>query len=392
MRSEVASLRNLGLLVCFLPLATCLGVSNGANLTANECAYGSGSTDPVAVPQCVRLRGRITVSDAERAKDLLIGAQRLADSLDGSQSTYDSNQAAEIARALSQIIVFYSRGLFDDSARFHRMLDHVAVTEHYVRGDSILWLNGLEYPASTPHLAWQYYPDAGVYFQPVATVNPQFLVSLLPRPDIELDSLLQLTDQLYNYAIWRERAGRAFPVWEYEFRFSSGGIPNDPPWISSLSQGLAMMVFLERFRRTGDPLWKRRALEVFGSYYVTWNDGGILLPDTTHGYWWEEFSPTVRIWNGSAWSVLAIGYLWQLTGDPEVARMFGRGIDAIKYYTPEYDTGSWTLYSKVQGYNTVLYHRICITIMDQLFAQSGDSWFKTVADKWRSYVPPAGVH
>jgi hypothetical protein len=122
-----------------------------------------------------------------------------------------------------------------------------------------------------------------------------------------------------------------------------------------------------------------------------WDDGGVLLPDTTHGYWWEEFHPAVMIWNGAAQAALAVGELWRVTGDPEVKRMFDRSIEALKYYTAEFDTGYWTLYSRTQWYNTVAYHESCIRIMDALHVVSDDPWFLSVADRWRTYVPPSGV-
>ena len=73
-------------------------------------------------------------------------------------------------------------------------------------------------------------------------------------------------------------------------------------------------------------------------------------------------------------------------------RLFSRAVDAIKYDTHFYDTGSWTLYSGVQGYNTIVYHQICVALMDQLFALTSDPWFKVMGDMWRAYTPPPGVN
>ncbi|MGE3526345.1 MAG: D-glucuronyl C5-epimerase family protein, partial [Gemmatimonadales bacterium] len=181
------------------------------------------------------------------------------------------------------------------------------------------------------------------------------------------------------------------PVWEYEFTWNSGGIVNFAPWISGQAQGYALMLFAENHRRTGDPLWRDRGYETLRSLQTMWDDGGVLLPDTTHGYWWEEFHPTARIWNGAAQAVLGVGNFWKATNDPEVGRMFDRGIEAMLYYTPEYDTGTWTLYSKVQGNNTIAYHNSHIAILDELYNLSGIQWFKDEADKYRTYTPPPGV-
>jgi hypothetical protein len=123
---------------------------------------------------------------------------------------------------------------------------------------------------------------------------------------------------------------------------------------------------------------------------VPWDQGGVLLPDTTHGYWWEEWHPAVQIWNGGAQALIGVGYYAQQTGDTTAARMFARGIDAIKYYTHFYDTGYWTLYSRTQGLNSRFYHNFHIQLMDELYTMTSDQWFKTIADKWRAYTPPPG--
>jgi len=374
-----------------LVTAACLtGSTEPGQSVPSQCR--GETTPPLAVPTCLFAAGSLSIEDRDNAIRTIVRTQSLRDSLSSDTASAAFAKAAELTRALGRMSQFYARGLLADSARLHRLQDHLLVTMEYVRGGSIISLSGRLYPRTTPYLEWQYYSNSGIYFQPVTTVNPQFLSRLLPRPTVPLDSLVNMTDALYRYAIRRQHGRQRFIVWEYEFPFNSGGVLVEPPWISSLGQGLALMAFVERYRRTGDALWKQRALEVFESYKVMWDDGGILLPDTTNGYWWEEFSPTTMIWNGSAWSVLGLGYLWQNTSDAEAKRMFDRGLEALKHYTPNYDTGSWTLYSRTQGYNSIAYHNICITIMDQLYSQSGDIWFKNLADRWRSYVPPPGVH
>jgi hypothetical protein len=340
------------------------------------------------VPTCLESRGQLSAADRDGALAVLESASALRDGLKTDTTSANFWRAAELTRALQVISDFYSRGLFADSARFHRMLDHVLVTEEYIKG-TLRWIGTSAWPAATPYLSWTNYPSLGLYFQPVNTV--QSVASLFPRNGVPTDSLLAMGEEMYRYALWRNHDGLRFPVWEYEFPWNSGGVTVLAPWISSQAQGYGIILFAENYRRTGDLIWRERAYEVLNSYKVLWDNGGVLLPDTTHGYWWEEFHPAVFIWNGAAQAALAVGELALVTGDPEVQRMFDRGIEAMKYYTPEFDTGSWTLYSRLQWYNTVAYHNSCIRIMDALYTVSGDPWFKAVADRWRTYVPPPGV-
>lgn len=352
-----------------------------------SCGNGSLTT-PELIPTCLENQGYISSADAVAATNLIDSAITLRDSLHSAGGTNPTSRALEVTEALRGVGDFYGRQQFADSARFHRLLDHVGVTLDHVRGQ-LTDHDGEIFPARTPWLSWHDYPGLGIQFQPVNTLLD--VEWLLPSASTPTDTILGVSDALYRYALWRTAGGRRFPVWEYEFPWTSGGVSVTAPWVSGLAEGLGLALFAEAYRRTGDPQWHTRTYELLNALYVPWQDGGVLLPDTTHGYWWEEFHPTVQVWNGSAWALLGVGYAAQATADPEIARLFSRGIDALKYYTPFYDTGSWTLYSRTGGYNTIAYHHACILIMDAFYARTGDRWFKTVADRWRTYGPPPGV-
>jgi hypothetical protein len=352
-----------------------------------DCLQGF-PTAPDVIPSCLASTHRIDSTDRARAEEIIAAATALRDSFRADTGAVNFDGAAEITDALQHLGDFYGRALFDDSARFHRMLDHVLVTMDHVHG-LLVDHDGLMFPDSTPWLSWHFYPGRGVFFQPVNTMLQ--VEWFVPSAGTSTDTILNMSERLYRYALWRDADGRRFPVWEYEFPWTSGGVNVDAPWVSGLAEGLGLALFAEAYKRTGDPLWRTRTYEILNALYVPWQDGGVLLPDTTHGYWWEEYQPSVQVWNGSAVTLLDVGYAAQVTGDPEIARLFSRGIDALKYYTPMYDTGSWTRYSRTGGYNSIAYHNVCVEILEAFYAQTADPWFKAVADRWRTYVPPAGV-
>lgn len=366
----------------------CADTQVGPLTPTGTCRYGQTTMPPVSVPTCLNTMGILPTSEAEAAGLALSKATAIRDSFAADTGAASFWRSAELSRTMQHIVDFYSRGLFEDSARFNRMMDHLKVTEEYLNG-TLLWNGPYAWPATTPYLSWSYYENHGIYFQPVNTV--QSVASLFPRANVPTDTLLAMGDRLYEYALWRNRGGRRFPVWEYDFTWNSGGVTVQAPWISGMAQAYAIILFSENYTRTQDSHWRSRAYDVLESFKVSWDEGGVLLPDTTHGYWWEEFHPTVMVWNGAAQAALAVGELWHATNDPEVRRMFDRSIAALKYYTPMFDTGDWTLYSRTQWYNTIAYHQSCIRIMDALYQVSSDPWFSTVADRWRTYVPPPGV-
>ena len=344
--------------------------------------------NPNAVADCLLLREVISEEERDSSIALLSRAAVKADSFKALGGTVNFEKGARIARSLGVVTGFHRRDLLGDSARFNRVMDAVSVAIE-ISEDRAPVVGGKVRPSVTPYLVWYSYPGIGAYFQPVTT--SQTIAHLLPRPDVPVDSLINIADRLYDYAIWREADGLRFPVWEYEFTWTSGGVTAEAPWVSAMAQGLVMSIFAEVHRRTGSPGWKRRAYEVLNSFRVTWSKGGVMLDDSTHGYWWEEFHPLVQVWNGSAQALIDVGYLWSVTGDTAVKRMFDRGIESLKYHTPEYDTGTWTIYSKTQGLNSVHYHNFHIALLDVLYTQTGDPWFKTTGDRWRAYPVPSGI-
>jgi hypothetical protein len=362
------------------------GATWGPDLAGASC--GSPSRDVLEVPDCLLARGIIDAADHDSNTRLLRVAHARAELLKSLRSAESFEKGSRISRSVALVGAMHQRGLLDDSARFHRIMDIVSVALEVAEGRALISAGKIR-PAATPHLVWYNYPKVGAFFQPVTT--SQLVAHLLPRQSVPTDSLLNIADRLYRYALWRQHGTLQFPVWEYQFPWTSGGVRVESPWISGMSQGLVMSIFTEAYRRTQLPEWKTRAYETFNSFQVTWSQGGVMLDDTTRGYWWEEFHPEVKIWNGSVQALVDVGFLWTVTQDTMVKRIFDRGIESLKHYTPEYDTGSWTLYSLTQGHNSVAYHDYHVALMDVLYSQTGDPWFKATADRWRNYSPPPGT-
>lgn len=342
------------------------------------------------VPGCLAVAGHISASVRTSADSMFAAAlvQRDVYRADSGQLAWE--KGSMIDRALQHVADLYETGSLDDSSRFNRLVDHVAVTVAYLRGEVPVY-NSRYYPRRTPGVSWTVYtdPNVGIYFQPVGTA--QAVIWLRPEGGERLDTLKATGDALWRYAVWHESNGVRFPVWEYYLPMVHSGVEIRPPWHSAMAQGYALMIFTEVWRRTNDPLWRARADQTFRSFMVTWDSGGAMLADTTHGYWWEELHPAVRIWNGSMNALLAVGEYAHATNDQTAVRFYARGMEAARYFTPFYDTGNWTRYAMIGTLNGLYYHAFHIEIADQLYLQSGDAFFRATANRWRSYTPPPGT-
>ena len=358
------------------------------HLAGDSCRQPSPER-PLTVAGCLLDRGVIDQADHDRTARILTSAVARMELYRSIRGAENFEKGGRIARTLALVTSLHERNLLEDSARFHRIIDVVSVAIGITEGRTPIGAGRVR-PAVTPALVWYDYPGIGAFFQPVTTTRR--VTQIMPDPAVPTDTLLTIAEQLYGYALWRDHNGIRFPVWEYHFPWEAGGVRLDSPWISAMSQGLVMSVLTEAYLRTGQPEWKARAYEVLNSFKVTWSNGGVMLDDTTHGYWWEEFDPGIMIWNGSVQALVNVGFLWSVTQDTTVRRIFDRGVESLKYYTPRYDTGSWTLYSLSQGHNSVAYHNYQVALLDVLYDQTGDPWIKSVADRWREYSPPPGVN
>lgn len=369
-----------------LGLLACADHAAPASVTLPPACRLTASMRGEDVPSCLETAGLISVSSRKGADSVIGRAAALAREWQRDTATYE--RGSLVVRSIQHVADLYARGMLADSARFNRIIDHVAVTAEYAEGlvpvaGSHLW------PKRTPHLAWHYFAGVGVYMQPVETV--QATIWIRPTSSSSTDSLLALGEALWKYAVWHTAAGRRFPIWEYYLPLVQYGIEMVPPWQSGMAQGEALIVFTELYRRTQSSLWRERARQTFESFQVRWDDGGVQIADTVGGLWWEEYHPAVRVWNGSMLALIAVGEYADASHDASATQMYLRGLARAERDTPLYDTGTWTRYALVGPTNGQFYHSFHIQIADALYAQSGAAWAKTTADRWRSYPVPPGT-
>lgn len=319
----------------------------------------------------------LSTADEERAETIVAEGRRVADSVS------DPAVAAEIRASIPD------RKAFSDSVHYHRALDRVRVTVEVARGGVPRDALGRYYPAATPRLAWARIAGKGLHFQAVNSV--QHVIYPVPKPwDKPPDTLVAVGEALWAYRVpTRLATGTTVPMWEYDFPHTSGGVSVSAPWHSGMAQGYALMLFAENYRHTGLQIWRTRAYAVLPTLMTSWDSGGVRLPDTTDGYWFEEFHPTVQVFNGAAHAALHVGVAARdFSDDPTLREIARRADAAILAAAPRYDDGRWTLYSLTQGWNTQSYHDTHVALMRELAAQTGDARFAAFADKWAAYVRP----
>lgn len=367
----------------------------GAAISLAACDGGSLGGPPPAGPAGaaqvlaeLETTGIISSSVREEGDSILQVVAQVRDSLEQALRSDDLGfwWSGYLQTALDRLSDYHQRGLLD-STRTGNLLDQIAVTLEFVRGT--VERNGEQYyPQRTPHLTWVFYGGTGIYFQPVTTVER---LAGLPLPDAAapLDSLIAAGAAMWSQAVWRDGSRGRYPVWEYDFSYRTNFLDLRAPWRSGMAQGEALKLYCELNRRTGDLVWLNHAADVFNSMMTPWSQGGMLSPDTTHGYWWDEYDPAAIVWNGSIVALIGVGLYAEASGEAEALHAWQRGLEAARYWTPFIDDGVWTRYSLLVGHVNVPYHAWHIQLADALFELSDDPLWLEFADRWRSYTPPA---
>lgn len=364
-----------------------------ASCDSGSIGEPSWTTDIVGaheVLEALEASGTISSSQRIAGDSLLAAVGKLQDSLKSAPRQDDLGYwwAGYLQESVDRLVDYHHRALLD-STRTSNLLDQVAVTAEYVRGT--LERSGEQYfPVRTPHLTWVFYGGTGIFFQPVTTVE-RIAGIPLPNPAAPLDSLKAAGDALWAHAVWHDGTLGPFPVWEYDFSYRTNYLDLRAPWRSGMAQGEVLKLYSELYRRTGQDLWLERASAVFRSMMTPWPEGGMLSPDTTHGYWWDEYDPAGIIWNGSIVALIGVGLYAEASGDADAEHAWNRGLEAARYWTPFIDDGSWTRYSILTGYVNPPYHAWHISLADALFTLSGDPLWQDYADRWRTYTPPTAA-
>lgn len=362
------------------------GCTDPSGPSGNPCAGRTRVSADHAVA-CLRQSGAIGLADAAAADSVFAAADSLVAAL-ALTSEYSRFRNSGIVLAAKQHFTdFYDRGLLRDSVRFNRMVDHVAVTLEFVRGDLTAGADGLYFPRRTPELGWSFQDQVGVYFEPSLTIERRMgaVPPILHDAAVEF---IQLGEAMWTYGELRRAGGPPEMVWELEYSARTCIADEVAPRLSAAVQGPALNLFTELFRVTADPLWRDRARAVLSSLDRGWSDGGVRLDDTTHGSWWESASPAAMTWRGDAATELAVLRYAALTGDTTAVRLGQGGLAALAYWTPMFDTGSALRFCLAGGFGSGDTQQIFVGLAHALFAETGDSVWEERSVRWAGY--PAG--
>lgn len=179
-------------------------------------------------------------------------------------------------------------------------------------------------------------------------------------------------------------------VWEYTFpwmRYMS------PPWISALSQSVAISVLLRAWLLTNRQQYFDIAATAINVLFSEIERGGVMHRNNDMITFEEYPARQPRtVLNGFIFSIWGVVDFLSLTGDRNARYFLERSIDTLVKILPTYDLGFWSKY-QLAPYKEAMpwiaspfYHNLHIaqlTVMDSLFP---NTVFEKFASRWRSYA------
>ncbi|MEW5706970.1 MAG: D-glucuronyl C5-epimerase family protein [Actinomycetota bacterium] len=235
------------------------------------------------------------------------------------------------------------------------------------------------------NLAYVYYPNYGVHFNPVTTAN----LAIDEYKKGNYERFTKIVDNLLDIAVVKEYPGVGkFCIWENYYDLEFGTLKFPAPWPSGMAQGLILDIVGKSYKLTGNRKYLEAGEFIINSFKVPWYEGGVTDTDE-HGNWYLEVAATnkLRILNGFLFTLQSIYNYYEQTKSPKALALFNAGTKEARMHIKDYDLGYWSNYSLISGnlasYN---YHKIHVDLLWKLYTITGIQEFKTYAERFDFYL------
>ena len=197
-----------------------------------------------------------------------------------------------------------------------------------------------------------------------------------------------------NASIWLlsnlSKNDQGLRVWMHHFIFEYRN-KLVPPWYSGLAQGQGLSVLVRAFHETNDETYMDAANQVFDSFCVSTDNGGVVVIDEKGNTWIEEYivSPPSHILNGFIWALWGVYDYYLITGSRSAQEIFDRSVNTLVENLHRYDLGYWSLYElsdvNIRNIASAFYHKLHTVQLDIMYDLTGEDTFLKYADRWESY-------
>jgi len=124
-----------------------------------------------------------------------------------------------------------------------------------------------------------------------------------------------------------------------------------PPWVSAMSQGLAISLFLKVFEITTDVSFLNLAQKFFLSFEIPVEKGGCKIVDSKGDIWFEEYpsNPPSFVLNGFIFALFGIYDFYKFNNSKEAKDLFIEGVKSLNQNLHLYDANGWSKYDRIKN-------------------------------------------
>ncbi|MEO5940300.1 MAG: D-glucuronyl C5-epimerase family protein [Candidatus Limnocylindrales bacterium] len=165
----------------------------------------------------------------------------------------------------------------------------------------------------------------------------------------------------------------------------------EAPWYSAMAQGLALTLAIRLYRDTGNATFLNDADLLFASFrhvgrgsspWVTYIDAGRYL-------WLEEYpekwTPSDHTANGFMFAVFGLYDYYQTTRNRASLQVLRASLTTMRHYISQFRRpGTYSNYCLRHGRPQPKYHKIVTWQLVFLYRMSGDTYFNSMANLFRS--------
>ena len=163
------------------------------------------------------------------------------------------------------------------------------------------------------------------------------------------------------------------------------------PWISAMTQGLAISAFVRAYNITKDEKLLELARKALKSFEIPISMGGVLRIDDGGDYWYEEVAcpNSASILNGFIFSLMGVYDFYEIVEDKKAEKIFYKGIETLRKHLQDYELKllffRWSRYDNRFSQHSRGYHYVHILQLEWLYQVTKDKFFLEYARKWKKY-------
>lgn len=157
-------------------------------------------------------------------------------------------------------------------------------------------------------------------------------------------------------------------------------------WVSAMSQGQAMSLFLRGFQLFNEDRYLTIAEKAFEYFKYDCSEGGVRRIDSNGNIWLEEY-PTPQpsfVLNGQIYTMFGIYDLYRVTKNEKAKDLFDECVRTLENNLYKYDVWYWSVYDQLREELVSYYYQknVHTPLMEIMYQLTGKEVFQFYAQKW----------